>query len=203
MTQDNQLQALKAEVHPLAEAAEVLANITSPAGEQQAVKHMAMLKEVLDKIEAHRLKYTKPINESLKAINQDHKQLSAPLADALTLIKHGVSKWRASDEFKALEDKRVALEQEGLHALKTNDIATIQTLADEHQEASQAAPAVVRTESGSARFRTDYKFGIVDIELVPREFMLPNEKAILAALKAGATIPGVKSWTVEVPLIHR
>jgi hypothetical protein len=67
------------------------------------------------------------------------------------------------------------------------------------------APAKsVATEAGSrVTFRRTVHFEIVDETLVPREYLIPDERKIGAAARAGiGPIPGVRVWTTEEPVVR-
>lgn len=54
-------------------------------------------------------------------------------------------------------------------------------------------------------FRTDWDFEIADAALIPREYLIPDEKKIRGVVKAmrgATTIPGVRSFEKRVPSVR-
>jgi hypothetical protein len=115
---------------------------------------------------------------------------------------------REEAERKAREAAE-ALEKEADEARR----AALQKTIEEETAAAQAAPPVVvapvveekprvtRTETGSGHLRMDWDFEVIDANQVPRKYLMVNEKAIRADVKAGLReIPGVKIF--EKPVMN-
>jgi hypothetical protein len=58
----------------------------------------------------------------------------------------------------------------------------------------------VDTAAGAVSFRTDYEVTVVDIHVIPAEFLEVKIPAIKAAHKAGNTPSGVKITEIQVPV---
>lgn len=68
---------------------------------------------------------------------------------------------------------------------------------------SPPSPTVERVEGVS--YREDWSFEVVDPGLVPREFMIPNEKAIggvVRAMRGATNIPGVRAFARRVTSVR-
>jgi len=93
---------------------------------------------------------------------------------------------------KAAEKMRAAADD--LERLRVADAVRLRVAA----ELVEAAPVVAAPiASGMAR-TTEWLFEIKDLALLPREFMVPDDKSIRAYVKARkdhATIPGVRIWS--------
>jgi len=57
----------------------------------------------------------------------------------------------------------------------------------------------VETDSGSTSFITTQCFEVLDVTMLPVEYILPNEVAIRSAMKEGKQLPGVRYYTEQRP----
>ena len=57
----------------------------------------------------------------------------------------------------------------------------------------------VQTDSGSTSFITTQCFEVMDVTMLPVEYILPNEVAIRSSMKEGIQIPGVRYYTEQRP----
>lgn len=200
---DAALEAIRAEIAPIVAKANIIADIQSPEAEARAVEFLVQIKRRYDMMDAARTFLVKPLNEHVKKINAQFKQDLVPLDEAEAKVKAGMTAWRGSEAFKKLEEARVTLEQEALHAVKTGDTGAIAAIGAEHAMAAQMAPTQVESMSGKAHFRDTTKFEVTDESLIPDAFWSVDEKKIGAAVKAGAKeIPGVRIWTEQTPVIR-
>lgn len=55
-------------------------------------------------------------------------------------------------------------------------------------------------EVGSVTFRKIPRWRVVDEKLIPRAYLVPDEKGITAAQKAGLTVPGIEFYEEEIPV---
>jgi hypothetical protein len=191
---------VEGDVAPLTARAMEMAKVVDAKTEADAVEFLVQIKTVAKKVDAERSFLVKPLNDHVKEINGKFKPYLTALEDAETMVKKGMTEYRQSAEFKALEDARLSLEQEAHLLVKEGDAVGLQAVADAHKEASALAPKSVQSDSGKAHFRTIKKFEITG--QIPIEYMMPDEKKIKAAIEAGANIPGVKVWEEQVPVIR-
>ena len=64
----------------------------------------------------------------------------------------------------------------------------------------ETAPRITRSEVGSVSYRTDRKLRIVDPNLIPREYLVVNERLVETTLKSGKAVPGAELYEVKVPV---
>jgi hypothetical protein len=143
----------------------------------------------------------KPLNDHVATINAKFKETLTPLAEAENTVKAGMTQYRESDAFKIADEKRKTLEMEARAAMREGDTAGLRDIAVQHAEVASETSNTIATNSGKVSYRNVQRMEIVDAEAVPREFLAPDEKKIMQALKAGALIPGIKSWIEKVPSI--
>ncbi len=145
---------------------------------------------ILKQLETRRKFFVDPHNAFVKAINAFYKLPGDTITNAVAMLgsrmvaySNEVDRKAREAEAKILADKRTTAET------KSAKIAAV-----------PEAPKVVRSETGSVSFRIDKRLKIVDALLLPREYLLPDEKFILAALKAGKSVPGAILEDVKVPV---
>lgn len=196
-----ELERIKSDAAKLVVIAHRLAVVVDAKSEAEATEFLKQVKMRIDIAEAARTKLVKPLNDHVKMINVGFKETTGPLSEADALVRRGMITYRNSQTFKEAEAKRLAIEEQGRAAVRAGDSDALTRLTDEHEAASIAAPRKVETASGEARFRKITRFEIVDLELLPAGYWMVDEGKINAAVKAGVAIPGVKTWTEEVPMI--
>lgn len=194
------ISQVEGQVNPIIERAMAVSQVTDVGTEAAAVEFLVQIKKVAKAVDDQRTFLVKPLNDHVKEINAKFKPYLNLLDEAEKKVKDGMTAYRQSAEFKALEEKRLALEQEAHLLVQEGDTKALQEVADAHKEASALAPKSVQAESGKAHFRTIKKFEIVGE--VPREYMMPDEKKIKAAIDNGANIPGINAWVEQVPVIR-
>lgn len=72
-------------------------------------------------------------------------------------------------------------------------------------EAVQTTVAPVKVETDGMFMRTNWKWQIENADLIPNEFMVPDEKKIekyVKAMKESGKIPGVRIYSVQTPIIR-
>ena len=145
---------------------------------------------ILKDLETRRKFFVDPHNQFVKTINAWFKNPGDMLAGAVSLLGSRMVKYddEVAAKAKAAEDKILA-DKRTTPETKSTKIAQIE----------QPKP-VVRSDSGSTSFRIDKRLKIVDAAQLPREYLVPDERFILAALKAGKTVPGATLEEVKVPV---
>lgn len=170
---------------------------------------------VLKQIKAMQATVKETFDEPVKKAHEAHKSIVAardkhltPLIEAERVIKSKVGQYQS-----LLEDQRMATmraEQERLEAeeraRREKEAAELKRQKTPEAKAAAkellAAPVVVTVEAPAElpkteglSFRWVYDFKVVDPNILPREYMMPNEAKIRAVVKADkeqANIPGVQ-----------
>jgi hypothetical protein len=151
----------------------------------EATEILSILNKYLDSVVSYREKKTKPLNELLKTIRLETKDLEKNLEVAIATVRSAVS------TFMTAEAKRVKEAEAKIAARVGDGKGKFQM-----DTAARKMDAIVKPEekvvaqSGMLKFRTVQRLSIVDAAAIPREYLVPDEKAILAALKEGKKIKG-------------
>lgn len=173
-------------------------NIVSSETMQEGVQYLSQLNQFLDKLTEEKEKLTKPINEALKEIRSRYKPTELLLEGAISHLRSDMSAYQTTQlRIKEEEEKKIAARiGEGKGKLK------IETAVE--QINNLATPASkVSSDAGEVKFRTDKKLKITDGDLIPREYLIIDEKALFSALKLGKTIPGAEIELIQTPVNAR
>lgn len=203
--QDNEtteIETIRNEAQLLLDKANEVAMVSDATSESRAVEFLKQVKMRADLTEDARVRLVKPLKDHAKMIDQEFKKTSEPLEEAERIVKAGMVTYRQSTEFRALEAKRKAVEQDAREAIREGNTAKLAVLAEEHKEASADAPVKVQSQSGEARYRKVWHWEIDNLEKLPAAYWMPDEKKIATAVKAGITVEGVKAWQTEEPSIY-
>lgn len=192
MTKD--ITVFEKEIDPIASEAEVLTIVTQEdmAG---AVTLLSNLNRSLDKITEEKEKVTKPLNEALKAERGRWKPFETKLESAISTIRSKMSSYQTeSARLAKIEEEKIAAR---IAPGKGNlSMETATKKIDEIERADKS----VATDAGLVKFRTDKKLKITDALIIPREYLVVDEKAVFEALKKGTTIPGAEIEEVQTPV---
>ena len=191
------VKGLEKEVVPFIKKAESIL-IASASDMSKASETLSVINKYADTVKSQKESVTKPINASLKAI----RALFAPLEDKLD---GAVSSIRSAMITYQTEQKRIADAEakkiadrigEGKGKLKIETAVAKMEAIDRPEEK-------IVVESGSVKFRTDKKFEIMDVTLVPIEYHEIDLVKVRTAMKAGIELPGVRYYEEQIPVNSR
>ena len=164
----------------------------------------------------------KQAHELHKTLVAKKKEADTPLDNAERIVKRAMSDYDAEQERLRREEQRrleeiarkeeeerrlqeaIAAEEEARRNGATKEVAAQEAAAiiDEPvYVAPVVIPKTVPKMQGGPVYRTIWKFRIKDVNLIPRQYMMPNEVAIGAvvrSLKNQANIPGVEAYEDRV-----
>lgn len=200
--------------------------ITSPEEAQAAVDQTRQIKECAKAIEEARKEKTKPLDDEKKAWMDIFRPAVDVLDKAEVLLKNAINTWNAAERKRAqeaeaerrkqekAEQNRLAKEQADAEALlakadeaaASGDIAGAEALeaqAQAIQESTSYVPVVpvaAPAKVHGASSRQVWKCRVVDPARVPRQFLVPDEKALDAyakAMKGQATVEGCEFFAED------
>jgi len=188
--------------------------ITDDASDAAGANLLAQVSTLRKAVEERRKEVTGPVNRLVKETNDAYRSISAPLDQAEKHLKAAWSKYRkAKAEEEARARTKAAAEAEAARqaeeeAADDGDVmaeleaagkrAALERSAREVPVAEAPARSVKTVGGGTVHTRRKAKFEVVDAKRVPRNFLIVNEKAIGAAVRAGVTeIDGVRIWTED------
>lgn len=156
--------------------------------------------------------YKKPVSDLLDRVRALFKPVNAALEAAETASKKAIIDYDNEVRRKAAEAARIQQEAENAAAeAKRKELeaaAFAENLfgsAEQAETIAAAAQAVQPAKIGTVEIKTDgmrrvWKYRIVDVNLIPRDYMQPNETMIGQIVRAGkdtVRIPGVEVYFEE------
>lgn len=183
------------EVSPLLAQAESF-DIKDPKSLEQATEFLSNLNAKLDQIVDSRETITKPLNEALKQARLKYKPIETTLEGAIDLIRDKMSAYATeiNNERKKQEQKIQDKLENGKMSIPTA-LKKLETL--------DSVPSTVSSNSGSVSFRPVEKLKIVDPLLVPRQYLIIDEKAVLDDLKNGVKVAGCEIEVIQIAVNRR
>ncbi len=141
-----------------------------------------------------------------KAINDRKKAITKPLMDGLASVRNlfkpletAYSEAKATIKDKMLvftiaEEERINLEKSRVEARVEKGTMRTDTAVNKLEGIGEVKKSFTG-ETGKTSIRKVTKVRIVDESLIPREYLIPDEKKITeAVLKGGAVIAGVETY---------
>jgi hypothetical protein len=180
-----EIQVLEKQVSPLvAEAGSY--KIDSVESVDTASLFLKKVRDAENNLEAKRLEFTSPLNQSLRAINDTFTQLKAPLTQARVIITNRILLW------KQQETERLAKEEARRRAIQ-----------EAHLKAGHEinAPVVLeRPENkiGNTQTRKVWKWKLIDQTKVPDVYKVVNQVMVNESIRQGTReIPGLEIYQEE------
>jgi len=158
---------------------------------EQASVFLTNVNKILKSIGEEKDKVLKPLNEAVKAERARWKPIETVYETLVADVRAKMSSYQTEKFNKAQiqTDKIAARIGEGKGKIKL-ETASAKIAAIEQPEKKVA----------SISFREDKVLKIVDINQIPRSYMVVDEKAVKQALKDGINVPGAVLETVLTPV---
>jgi len=158
---------------------------------KKATEISSQLEDISSKLTEKKESITKPLNNTLKSV----RALFKPMEEAYEKAQQIVNGKALAYHQKVREDAAKA-EAKIASDLEAGKIKKVET-AEKRVEKIERVDNTVRTESGGLQVRKVKKYEVVDVSLLPREYLEPNMGAIWKAVQANKEIPGVRAWEEE------
>lgn len=194
------LGAIQSDVSAFVEQAKTIA-ITTPDTMATASQYLTGIKKRFKRIDEIRKEITSPLKDQVKKIDAMFNEQLEPLELVEGIIKKEMVRYQTEQEQIAqaeIAKQRKAAEEEQKKA------------QDEAKKKGMEAPVFVpkpimveqpannvKTAGGATNFRKVWTFEITNPELIPREFLIPNEKLIrssIVAAQGNIQIAGVRAF---------
>jgi len=214
LSTDIKIVEINKELKPIIEIGERI-KIENQEGMIEATE---LLKKIIDKkknVEADRVSIVKPLNDQVKFINEKFKAIIQPLEALETAIKDKMLGYRKieAEKIRKQQEEEESRKKAELEAEQKRQLAEAKTIKDKEvkkeivkdiKKAEFAyTPTVtqssnVKSSAGTFIAKKVKRFEIVDVNLLPREYLIPNETKIRKAVNDGYNdIPGLRIWEEE------
>jgi hypothetical protein len=186
-----ELQNIESQISPVIEKAESYV-VNTIADVDNASSFLKEIKDMEKTVENKRLTFTKPLNESLKNINDTFKNMREPLEKARGLLTGKILTW------KRAEAERVAAEQAAYRKIQEAE-AELRRLQDKPEiieEPITVAPVV--NKIGNMQTVKRWTFDVEDFSKVPDEYKIIENISVRNAIRNGIRdIPGLNIFQEE------
>lgn len=191
--------------------------VTNNAQYTFAGDFLKKIKGAYNEIEDERKKITKPLDDTKKAIMDFFNRPLKVLADAEQKLKYGMLTFvneeekkrlamqaKLQEEARALEAKEKAkLEAKALKKEAKGDTETADALRAQAQAVQAPVPVLQSnvTAVGGVSTKKLWRYRITNMALIPREYMIVNEKmlgALATATKGAVPVAGVEFYQETV-----
>ena len=180
-----ELQTIEKQISPVIEKAG--SYVVSTIGDvDNASAFLKELKDMEKVIEDKRVTFTKPLNESLKNINDTFKKMREPLEQARDLLTRKILTW------KRIESERVAAEQAAYRKIQEAEaeLCRLQNKPVVVEEPIVIAPVV--NKIGNMQTVKRWGFYVTDFSKVPDDYKIIDTPGIHTAIRHGIReIPGL------------
>lgn len=154
--------------------------VVTPKDIELASEILIALKTEYKRVVERKETFTKPINALVKAVRDHFSPAEKAYSDAESILKRKIA------------TAQRAIEEANHQAM----LATQAALAQNNvREAAALSSAIVQSEAPAGiTFQERWVWRVVNAALLPRDFLMPDEKKIAEHVKkhgAGANIPGV------------
>ena len=182
---DKEVQVMEKQVSPLVVEAGKY-EVKSVEDVDKASVFLKKIKDTEKGFEAKRLEFTKPLNQSLKAINATFKQLKEPLLQARMLLTGKIMDW------KQAETARLEKEEARRRKIQESHVKRGHTVE---------APVVLdrpQKTIGNTRTTKFWTFEVQDLGKVSTQYLSINSVAVREAIRNGVReIPGLTIFQDE------
>ena len=180
-----EIQVLEKQVSPLVKASKEY-KIASVKDVDNASAILKGLRDTERTIEAKRQEFTKPLNQSLRAINTTFREIVEPLVEARKILTQRIIVWKTAEREKQEKEEARRRKIQEAHEKKGHEVK---------------APVVLEkpdNKIGHTQTRKVWAFNIVDFSKLPDEYKVINNVAINQAMRNGVReIKGLRIYQEE------
>jgi len=192
-------EAARAELEPvIAAALEKTRDIAGPEDMEAATFELSRLNQKLDAITDEKEKVTKPLNAALKAERGRWKPMEEALEDAIATIRRKMTDYQTKAVEEAEKEAARIAERARPGRGNLSDETAMRKIAQ-----VEKPDAIVETNAGKVRFDSVKCFEVMDVTMLPKEYVLADESKIRADMKKGIEVAGVRYYTEQRPINNR
>ena len=189
--------------------------ITSPVEFQQSADLLKLVKSRYNEIESKRKELVKPIDDAKKGLQDFFNPPLLRLKNAEMHIKSAITNWQNQERLRVAEQER-KLRELALKEQQRIDGEALTAATEAHQKGDSAfaeeilnnvpqvgIPAIVSPDNKAQgiSMRDNWKYRVIDANLIPRDYMMPDDKLLTSIAKAkhdGMKIPGVEFYNEPI-----
>lgn len=171
---------------------------------------LAQIKGEINRLDADRKTFTKPLDDLKKAIMERYEQAIKPLKQFEINAKNALSQWdyierariakenerlRLEGEEKARKEQEKLSKQAEKAAAKGNEEKAEELRQKSEMVQSAPAPVVQQQKASGISFKTKWRCEVIDPDLIPRSYCMPDQKRldnVVNAMAGKIEIQGVR-----------
>lgn len=196
-TQSTEIVVIKKELVPIAKKAMEM-EIVGDKTMIEAVAILSKLNQFNDRVTEIKETVTKPALEILKVERARWKPIEMQYQEAIESLRFKMAIYQTR-----LVNKKREEEEAIARRIKPGTGNLSVEKAAEKIDALEVVEKEIATADGLVQFREKPELKITDINLIPREYLVVNEKLLLQDLKEGKVIAGAEVGMVQVPVNYR
>ena len=191
MNEELELQSIKKEISPMVTEASSYV-VDTEEDVEVASAFLRKVKDMQKMVEDKRLTFTKPLNESLKNINDTFKKMKEPLEQARNLLTGKILTW------KRAEAERVAAEQAAWRKIQEAEAELRRIYNEPEIKVEPITVAPVVNKIGNMQTVKRWTFEVEDFEKIPHSLLEIDTAKVNEAIRNGAReIPGLIIYQKE------
>lgn len=185
---DREIQVIQQETSNLKSKIEVL-QIVDESSEKIGATYLSFLTKATKNLEAARVRLKKPVMEAAKNIDNEFRAMMELPEKLCRILKD------KQNEYNAVKAKR-----ESEKNARVQQFAADNNLPVPAADAVVSQPAPVRTVAGTVYEKKRWRWAIIDEPLIPREFLMVDEKKINSRMRENTKlIHGVSTMNLVIP----
>ncbi len=213
--EESQVEAVRAEIAPILAAAKAI-EVVDEESHTKALGLAAECTKRSRKVEEVWAESREAAHRAWKTITETIAGFTKPLQEAARICNQKAYTWNKAEQdrrrveaeklerenAKKLEDERLRQAEELAKAGKPK---LADAVLEQPVEVAPVQAAPVEKPEGVS-YRENWKFEIKSPDVLPREFLMPDEKKIgqvVKAMKGATKIPGVFVWDAGTTVVRR
>jgi len=182
-SEDKQLMAMSDEAIKLRDNALAI-KVEDDIGMTIASDGLAVIAKLKKALEAERKSYTEPLDAYKKDIMATFKVIQDPIKEADQIVRDKILAYQEAQAKKKAEAERINAERLQL-AQDEMRLKGELTEPVNLMPVTEDAPNIVNSEAGDLSTRTNWKWRLIDIALVPKEYLQVNEVLVTTLVRKG------------------
>lgn len=163
-----------------------------------AAETIALLKRMASLVEDHRTEEVAPLNKQVKEINARYKAISSKIDPLVEMLNRSMGAYRqrviAEEEAKRREEEKIRRKAEEA-ARKAAEQGKPLPPPPPPPPPVIGQPKAAATTFGTVSMRSEWKWELVDLDKVPRKYLVLNEALLTKLVRAGErSIAGVRIY---------
>jgi hypothetical protein len=189
-----EVKRIEKDIAPVVAKADKIIVIKNDKELEVATEVLSKLNVYADSVKAEKKKLTEPANATLKAIKALFAPLEEKVLPKIEAIRGAMSVYQTEKSEKAEAEAAAIADR----VRKGKGGFSEETAMRKIDEIEKPIEKIV-TDSGSLGWIDKQTLEVMDLTLIPREYLVVDEKKVLEALKAGVDVAGARIKVIKVP----